>query len=117
MKNLEVALGIARRAIFKTGQDEGLKDRLLLTAVENDGKVYYRPYAAAGSWLRANPKWIVEAKGLIGAKYADLQAALNGLAEDQARLDGALGLVIPAHLQDAKNDGPSSPGPSFASWR
>jgi len=108
-----VALDVALRAIRK-GREEApaLTDRLITTAVGKGSEVYYRPYAAARLWLAAHPRWLTEGEG---AKWRDLDHALSSLAEEQAMLDGALGLSIPLHLQTASPG--SAPGPAFSSWR
>lgn len=111
VRRMPVALGIARRAIRKSGEDDGLKDYLVTTAVEMNGVVYFRPFAAARSWLRNNPKWLEKAEGV---EWRSLDDALKGLASSQAQLDGAFGLVIPAYLDDG--GGGVMPGPTFTSW-
>lgn len=106
-----VALAIARRAIRKDGEDDGLRDYLVTTAAEKSGEAYYRPYAAARGWLKAHPRWLEKAEG---AEWRTLDEALAGLAEQQARLDAALGLELPEHLDDAEPIG--LPGPAFTAW-
>ncbi|CAA9575889.1 MAG: hypothetical protein AVDCRST_MAG86-2170 [uncultured Truepera sp.] len=101
-RKLSTALDTAKRAA-RSQDTAGLTDLLELTAgtgrfdvegVPTDVTVY-RPFYAAARWLRQNPKHIVEARGLVGAKYADLEAVVNDLIEMQAPEDARLDLTIP----------------------
>lgn len=108
------SLPVALRAIRQGPEEiEALMDRLLNTAVEKDGRVYFRPYAAARAWLKTHPEWISELTGKEGIKYRNLSEALEGLAEQQASLDALLALEIPTHLQTSVR---RTPGPTLTAW-
>lgn len=111
LTDIDEALIIARRAIRKGAEEDAeLTDRLLSRAVEKDGVVFFRPFAAAYAWLETHPRWLEKAEG---AEWRSLSEVLGGLAEEQRALDGLLGLVIPIYLQMPST---SIPGPVFTSW-
>ncbi len=89
----------AAKAYTGYGDTKGdLSRRLVQTAVKVTGASYWRPAAAAFRWLRANPKWISKATGLVGAEYRDLDKALAALLAEQASEDARLGLELPGYL-------------------
>ncbi len=103
----------AAKAYTGYGDTKGdLARRLVQTAVKVVDAVYWRPAAAAYRWLRANPKWINKATGIIGAEYRDLDKALAALLAEQASEDARLGLELPDYLAA---DFQSGTGRSFGS--
>ncbi len=103
----------AAKAYTGYGDTKGdLTRRLGQTAVKVAGVAYWRPATAAFRWLRANPKWINKATGVIGAEYRDLDKALAALLAEQASEDARLGLELPDYLAA---DFQSGTGTSFGS--
>lgn len=96
--DFDEALTAAKAYTGYTDTKGDLARRLVQTAVQIAGLTYWRPAAAAYRWLRANPKWINKATGLVGAEYRDLDKALAALLAEQASEDARLGLELPDYL-------------------
>jgi hypothetical protein len=91
-RKLEVALAVALRAA-RTDEEsrESMEDRLYTTAAEKDGHPYYRPYAAAASWLESDPDALQE--GQRGVTFADRATVVASLRADQYQEDLRAGLI------------------------
>ncbi len=91
--DLAASLAIALRAA-RTDEESALsmEDRLYTTAAEKDGETWYRPYAAAASWLESDPDALQE--GQRGVTFADRATVVASLRADQYQEDVRAGLVV-----------------------
>jgi len=86
------SLAVALRAA-RTDEENAasMEDRLHTTAAEKNGAPWYRPYAAAASWLESDPEALQEAQR--GVTFADRAVVVASLRADQHQEDLRAGLI------------------------
>jgi hypothetical protein len=86
------SLNIALRAARTDAESAlSMEDRLHTTAAVRNDVPWYRPYAAAASWLESDPDALQE--GQRGVTFADRATVVASLRADQYQEDLRAGLI------------------------